>query len=360
MTISRPSYCTRETVAGALDIKESARLGGQLDRALESAADSIEGQLHRNFYPELDTRHFGWPNGQYARPWRLWLDANELISVTALVAGGVTVPATDYFLEPNTGPPYTRVEIDLDSASAFGAAGTHQRAIAITGLFGFRDDEEAAGQLAEALDATETQVDISSSNVGTGNLIRVDTERMLVTGRRMLDTGQDLAADLAAQNADVTVAVADGSSFNPDDVILIGGERMLVADVAGNTLVVKRAWDGSVLAAHTTGASVFAPRTLVVTRGVLGTAAATHSTAAAVAVHRPPALIRDLAVAESLNQLFQETSGYARRGGVVDNTRNAISVSNIRSSKDELGVSLDALRAKAYTRFGRKARIRAV
>jgi hypothetical protein len=354
-----PWYTTRETVKAALDIKETARSNAQIDRAIEAASRQIEGALHRRFYPEVRTLTWDWPNAQRARPWRLWLDANELISVTTLTAGGETIAASDYLLYPSSGPPYNRVEIDLDSSAAFSSGDTHQRAISITGLYGYRADEAPAGVLAGAVSTVgATTIDVSDgAEVGVGDLLRVDDERLLVTGRTMLDTGQNLGADLAASAAAVTVAVSDGTGYSVDEVLLIGSERMLVVDIAGNALTVKRAWDGSVLAAHTTGADIYAPRTLTVVRGALGTTAATHLTAAPVARHVPPGPVVALCVGLALAQVLGEQSGYARPEG---RSGSSSTVSSGRQRGQEIGVGLDALWKTAYAACGRKARTRAV
>lgn len=344
-------YCTREDVKKALDVKETARNDAQVDRAIEAATRTVDGLTHRRFWPHAGTRYFDWPNPQGGRTWRLWLDDIEAVSIDALVAGGVTIPATDYLLEPvNSGPPYNRIEVDLSSSSAFAAGPTHQRAIAATGLWGGCPAAEApAGALAEALDATETAVDVTDcAAIGVGHIIRADSERMIVTGKQMLDTGQNLGGNLTASTADVTVPVSTGSAYAVDEVILVDSERMLIVDIAGNNLTVKRAWDGTVLAAHTLGADIYAPRTLVVTRGALGTSAGTHDTAAALARHVVPGLVRNYALALALDTLLQERSGYAREVGSGDNTQEAT------------GRGLRALRDDVYAAHGRKARQRAV
>lgn len=341
-------YATREAVKSDLDVKLTARSDAQVDRAIESASRAVEGLTHRRFYPEVRTMTFDWPNGQAARPWRLWLDQHELIEVTALTVAGETIPPSDYFLRPDDGPPYTRVEIDLDSPAAFSAGGTHQRSISITGVFGYRADEAPAGQLAAALDSTATTVTVSDgAAVGVGDLLRVGDERLVVTGRAAASTGQTLQDPLTASNADTLVQVEDGTAFHADEVILLDAERMLIVDVAGNNLVVKRAWDGSVLAAHT-GSTVYAHRALTVERGALGTTAAAHDEGAAVVKHEAPGLIRELCEAEAINTLLQRHSGYARVIGTGDNQREAA------------GRALRDIRDQAYTRYARKARVRAV
>lgn len=348
----------------ALDYKETSRSHGQVDRALEAASDDVEGLTHRRFYPQTTTRFFDWPDLNRSRSWRLWLGANELISVTALSSGGVTIPPSAYFPRRSDNleePPYTHIEISLDSSAVFGGGVTTQRDITVTGVFGYTAAERTAGTLAAGLNSTQTTVDVSdSAAIGVGHLIRVEAERMLVVDKVMLDTGQNLAGDLTASAAGTTVPVANGTAYGVDETILIDAERMLIIDVAGNNLVVKRQWDGSTLAAHTTGADIYAPRRLVVERAAQGTVAASHGDGTAIGRHTPPSLIRDLCVAEALDQMLQEPAGYARAGAVQDNSHNSISVSNIRSSKYQLGIGIDGLRDRAYAAFGRKARIGAV
>ncbi|MGP3917679.1 hypothetical protein [Nonomuraea sp. 10N515B] len=363
MAVTRVCYCTREDVQRALDVKETARSFRQIDRAIESSSDAIDGGatganrgtgiLKRRFFPEVETRTFDWPNSQRARPWRLWLDQHELVSVTSLVAGGVTIASTDYFLRPDDGPPYNRVEIDLGSSAAFASGDTHQRAVSIAGTWCGTDITTAtAGTLAEALDATETGVDVSDSSlVGVGDLIVVDSERMLVTSKSMLDTGVNIDAgdSLTASASDVSITMSTTTNAPAvDEVILIDSERMLVVDVAGSVLTVKRAWDGSVLAAHSANADIYAPRTLNVVRGAYGTTAATHSNGAAVSRHVVPGLVRDFSLGLALVQLLGEQAGYARTAGTGENQREVT------------GRGLAQLRRDCIAAYGRKARIRGI
>ncbi|WP_181787213.1 hypothetical protein [Streptomyces phytophilus] len=340
----------------ALDSKSTARTSGQVDRAVESASRDVDRLCHRRFYPQIATRFFDFPSPQYARPWRLWLDDSELISVTSLSSGGTAINEADFFLEPNrSGPPYSRVEIDLAGPATFGGGDTHQRDITLTGLFGYRNDETQAGTLAAAVasaDATSITVDgPAAAALGVGSVLRLGAERLLVTARANADTGQNLGGDLTPQNNSVAVTVADGTVFAVDEVLLIGSERMLIVDIAGNTLTVKRGWDGSVLAAHTAGADVYAPRTLTVQRGALGTTAATHDSGAQVVRWDPPGPVRDLTLAEAVAQLTNEQTGYARtrRSGDGGSSERAMDAT-----------ALAALRDRVYASHGRKARVRAV
>ena len=350
--MTTPWYATREEIKAELDVKETARSNARIDRALADATDAVHGLCKRVFYPTLATRSWNWPNSQSGTSWRLWLDASEVISVTTLTSGGTTIAASDFLLEPNQyGPPYSHIEINLGSNAAFGGGSTHQRDITITGLFGYRNDETTAGTTVEALDTSETGIDVdaaTSAAVGVGSLLRIDSERVIVTARTNLDTGQTLGGSITNVNNIVTVAVQSGAAFAAGETILIDSERMLVEDIAGNNLTVRRAWDGSTIAAHTAGAAIYAPRTLTVERGALGTTAATHSSGATVYRWDPPGPVRQLCVAEALTDLLQGRSGYARTAGSGE------------SEREMSGRGLKDLRDRVYASHGRKGRTRAV
>jgi len=349
-------YTSREDVASALDIKEVAHNSVQLDRAIGSASRSIEGRLKRTLYPVTATRYFDWPNRSYSRAWRLWLDENELISVSSLISGGTALAPGDYFLEPvNSGPPYRYIETNQNSSGAFQSGGTGQRAIAITGVFGYSDEQDPAGALAEALDASETAVDVTDASlIGVGDLLLVDGERMAVTARSALDTTNDILTDLTAVKNNVTVSITPGAAFAVGEIIIVDAERMKIIDRTTSTLTVLRAYDGTVLQAHTTGAGIFALRTLTVERGAVGTTAATHLTAAPVTKWVVPEGIRALATAEALNIIEQETAGYGRRVFSDEAERDSAGAEN------SAGMGLPDLRAQMKTRYGRKYRKRAV
>jgi hypothetical protein len=344
-------YTTREAVKTALDVMETARANTLVDDAIESSSRSVESQLNRRFYPWTGTRYFDWPPQPPSWPWRLWLYQHEVISVSLLVAGGVTIPAANYNLEPvNDGPPYDRIEIKLSTSSAFSAGSTYQRAVAATGVFGYTADVDPAGTLAAAITTTSaTTCDVTDSGIiGIGDTILVDSERMLVTNKAQLTTGQTITGDLAATAAGVTVGIQSGTAVAVGETILVDSERMLVVDQAGNNLTVRRAFDGSVLATHTTGATVYAPRRLTIVRGALGTTAATHLIAAPVSKGSVPGPVHELATAETLTALLQKQAGYARTVSAGDMVREVT------------GRGLADIRAQAFAAYGRKVRGRAV
>lgn len=348
-------YATREDIMSALDAKGATRSGVQLDRALSAGSAAVNALCQRDFAPVIETRYFDWPNDQTARSWRLWLDRNEVISVSALVSAGVTIAGSSYNLEPaNTAPPYNRIEIKIDGPAAFGGASSYQRSIAVTGLFGYSDDSAPAGTLVGALNSSATAVTVAdSAAVGVGSLLRIGTERMVVTRKRLVASGQTLQTPVTAKTNEVLIGVTNGAAFTEGEVLTLGAERMLIQDIAGNSLSVRRAWDGSVLDAHTSDA-IYVPRLLTVVRAAAGTTAATASDGAAITRWAPPAPVHNLAVAEAMDILLQEQAGYARtlraQSGIGAGSRSVAAVAT----------ELEALRGRVAISHGRQARTRAV
>lgn len=336
-------YCTREDVKNALDIQTSAFANDRVDRAINSATEDVEGQLRRHFYPYDTTHTFDWLDHQYSLVWRLWLDQRELaLPATAVVTNGTDI-TTSVMFRPDQGAPYDRIEVDTSTSAAFTAGNTYQRAISVTGTFGYQYKTAAAGTLVTALNATtDTTTTVSDSSlVGVGSLLICGTERLLVTAKNLVDTTATLGGNLDAQDKTTTVPVSNGALIHQGEIITIDSERMLVTDIASNNLIVKRAADGPVLAAHTSGAPIYASRLVTVTRASLGTVKASHSIGATVSVFQYPTLVRQLTIAEAVTNLIQEKSGYARAVGTDTVT-------------ETIGKGLIDLRKRAFTAHGRK------
>ena len=345
-------YVTREACMRAADIKYPAYFNTQVDEVIEASSRSIEGVCHRRFYPYDDTRYFDWPDPQYGWPWRLWLDNNELISLTGLGSGQVTIPVNEVNLEPNGfGPPYTYFELQRNYSIAFSGGKTPQRSIEVTGTFGYTNQQEVAGALYTGIDNSQTTLITTNAQlVETGHVLTIGTERLIVTNRDMWDTSQTVlnAAGLAASVKDASVTVTTGSLFFSGETIIIDDERMLILAITGNNLVVRRTWEGTPVNTHATGAKIYVPRLCTVTRAALGTTAAAHSTSAAITRLKIPGLVRELALAESLNELQQRTAGYARQIGTGEYGREA------------RGLSLQDLRDRVWAKYARKNRHRGV
>lgn len=324
-------YCTREDVMFALASKSTAYNAAQIDREIEAASRSIERALFRKFYPFKGTRHMDWPGvlRRTTPSYRLWLDENEMLVIDSVTSGGVAIATGDIIPYPTDEPPYNRIELDRSGSATFGSGSTPQNDVALTGTFGFCDDNEAATALSAAITTVGalTCNVLNSAAVGIGQLIKIDSELLIVTDKSLLataDTGT-LTEDMGAE----TLAVTNGALYGKNEVLTLGSERVRVVEIAGNNLIVQRAFDGSALAAHTT-ATVYAPRTLTVSRGVLGTAPATHLSAAGVSRNVAPGPVRQLAVGLSLVAVEQENAAYARTIGSGENTR----ASSGRSIKD--------------------------
>lgn len=349
--MGQPPYACREDVKNALDVAETARSDAQVDRLLLGASRSIEALTHRRFYPEHGSRVFDWPTDQYSYSWRLWLNQHEVVSVDSIRTGNSPLHPSEYFLEPAaSGPPYTRVDINLEAGGAFGTgASGYQHAVQITGLFGYTAETRDAAELVGVVASADTTLTVTDgSTIGVGSLLLVDDEYVQVTGRVMADVGQTVTADLSANSGDVVMRVDDGTAFHEGELLLVDGERMQVVDLTPTAVVVRRRWDGSPLATHTAGATVHASRTLRVARGQLGTLPANHIGGATVRAHVVPELIRELAIAETIVALGREQSGYARTIGAGEGVRAAP------------GGDLKDLREQVRIAYGRRVRNRAV
>lgn len=380
--ISRPCYSFREETQRSIDFVDGVDQQAAMDRALMSAADNIEGEFHRDFYPWDGTKFFDYPNYSYAEPWRLHLGRHDLVCLTQLQSpgnsggsGGVSIPLWQVLLRPANpwrGFPRTSIELDRSTAAVWNPGATPQNAIWATGTWGFTADADQACTLAANVGSSDQVITVSDgSKCGPGDVLILGYgrgsapfpaflgtagaiapylgERVIAYDRSFVTTGLTQSgtgcqSDAAADNALVT---SGSGSLNAGEVILLDQERMLVEQVTAGVATVRRGWDGTVLALHD-AAAVYAGRQLSVIRAELGTAASAYSSGAAVYRHRPPSLIRDLAIAEAVNQVEQEGSGYARMTGGGE------------AAMPAPGVALADKWDECRTRFGRKARISAI
>jgi hypothetical protein len=385
MTISRACYANRTDIQRSIDFKDGLDVNAALDRANMSAADNIDGQMHRVFFPSDDTRYFDWPaqggsgGGQYAEPWRLYLNENDLTVMTSLVSGGVTIPLNAVYLEPVNNPQkgrpfYTYLELDRSQSYAFGNQGqTPQHNIAIGGTWAYGALADPAGDLAVAVTST-TQATVTTtdgSQAGPGDLIVLGYgqaaapfpaaygyagaigaytgERILITDVSTVTTGltQSGSGVTTASSSDQALTTTGSGALNAGEVIVLDQEDMLVEQIVGSVVTVRRSWNGTTLSAHS-GATIYAFRQYSVLRGQLGTTASTYSAAAPVFKHRIPPLVHDLSIAEAAGQVLQEGSGYARTVGSGEAAHPAP------------GIALMDKWDEARTRHGRKARHRGV
>ena len=358
MAVYRACYTTREDVQRALDIAPSLIDYARIDRAVQSASEDIDGLTHRRFFFSYETHYWDWPNFQYSYPWRIWLDQAELASVTApyapvVTTGGSTIPSSQIFWRTggswNYGPPFSAVELNRSTTAAFGVSETPQQDVAITGYFGYWTAKNSAGTLASNVSST-TATTLNCSDaaaIGVGDVLTVDNEMMLVQDRGWFDTSQTLASGASTAMSSDNTLTFSGGAFYAGEVLLLDSEQMLILTVSPTAYVVKRAWNGTVLATHS-GSEVYAERALTVSRGDYGSTAATHTSGASLSVNKIPPLVADLALSESINSVLQETAGYAATMGEAG------------ASQKTTGGDLQSLRDQVLTRYGRKNRQRVV
>lgn len=312
--MSAPSYATVEQLQAAADFKTTAYETDRLKRHLLAASRQIEERFHRRFYPLTQTVTYTDPPTVTPRRTQnagFWLE-DDLLALTAATVDDVAQTVADIELYPSAyGPPYSWI----------GLTGSD---IDVTGRWGYSEDSEFVGIITENLGASTGAVDINdgaAAEIGILDLIKINDEQILVTGKTWKDTGDNTSGALTADVSDTTVTAGD--DYTVGELILIDSERMLIVDKTGSDLTVKRGWDGSVLAAHSSGADVYAQRTINIDRGAAGTTAAAHSSNDQINRSVPPQAITELCIAEALVKYAQETAGYARTIGSGDNERES-------------------------------------
>jgi hypothetical protein len=366
MAITRACYANREQVRRALDVQQSAYADTVLDRKIQAASGAVDRLCMRKFYPLTTTYNWDWPNYQYAYPWRLWLDQRELAGPPTLVQSGpflltpVTITSGQYLLLPQSGPPYTHMELRRDTNAAFGNNTTPQYDIQITGPFGYWLQTQQAATLASAIiSSSQTNVTLTANGlVDVGNTLVIGSERMLVTDSQYVNTGISPSAGCTTSSAaDNTLTVPDGTQFAAQEVILLDSEWMLIQYIIGNNLIVKRAYSGSVLATHNLP-PIMARRQLTVSRAFLGTTAATYTQGATVSIDVYPDLVTELTIAEATVGMIQGQTGYA-------NTQQATWYGQVQRNQGQQpenfpGPGLPDLRLQCYDAYGRKVRSRVI
>jgi hypothetical protein len=184
----------------------------KIDLVLQEVSRWMDEYCGRNFRVYSGAMYFFAEYGDL-----LQLD-RDLISITSLKSDSngsgtydQTWTTTDYHLEPYNAAadekPYTQIRTSPQSSRGFPAG--VRKGIEITGKWGFWERLSSAGTLAEALDDSETAIDMTA-----------------------------------------------GHSIKPLMTILVGAEQMFVSEVATNALAVQRGVNGTTAATALTGAAV--------------------------------------------------------------------------------------------------------
>jgi hypothetical protein len=363
MAVFRATYCTRQDVMSAPDIRFTADMVRHVDSGIDAAVDDVEGLCHRRFWNAVETNAYDWPNFQRAYPWRIWTDEKEIadkdgsgpLAYPPVILTGVQspspqqIPLSALFWQPrNYGPPWNAIEINRATSYSYGLSNTPQEDVSVSAVVGYWSRTRPAGTVPSSLDSSSSSVIVSdSAAIGVGDVLIAGTEQMLVSDMFFVDTSvQASSGGTTASSADDVLAVPDGTAFAPGEVLMIDAEQMLITNITGDALTVERAFGGTVLAVHESP-ELYAQRQLSVIRGFGGTEAASYDSGTALLASLVPGQVRELAIAESLNYVFQKTSGYARTLGEA-------------GSSPVPGGSLPDLRDRVYTAYGRQGRQRVV
>jgi len=176
------SYATLSELKGVLGVSSTTD-DTVMRKMLEASTKAIDTYTNRFFYITIETKYYDGAK-------TLWID--DLLSVTTLKTdedGDATyeneLETTDYILYPLNLYPKTRIEINPNGDYSSFASGV-RKGVEIAGIWGFgfgttSDTYIAETTLAEALDATETDVDVASAtNLSAGHTILVGTEQMYI------------------------------------------------------------------------------------------------------------------------------------------------------------------------------------
>jgi len=248
-------YCSREELKAAFDLPTDVR-DTAIDIAIAEGSRAVDALLGRRdgaFIPRTQTRYYRWDPPTVAPTWRLWLD-EWLISLTGLTgeSGAVTIPVGDVFLEPvNEGPPYTWLEVDQSSSDAsarFSAGNTRQRAIAVTGSWGFQADTVAAGTVQNTTEISESGTSLKLSDgdlVEVGHPLLIEDEQLFVSEKTGLGQGTVTATVERGVNGTTAVTHATNTPIYryrvPDDV-----RQLALAEALASNVLFLRGYQESV------------------------------------------------------------------------------------------------------------------
>lgn len=221
-------YCRLSHVkADITGLSGITTIDAELARGIEEESRIIDAYVRRFFYSRLATRYFERRPNTCRERLRLVGEtgqAVDVISISALTIDDdedydydsyTLTENTHYWLtdrwSPNEGP-YAALEL-IPGNTTLSTWPMQRRGIKVVCLEGFSQDTEAGGTTAEALDASETGVDMTA-----------------------------------------------GHGTEIGDTLIIDSEQMDVNAVSTDTLTVTRGINGTVAATHLTGATVLRRR----------------------------------------------------------------------------------------------------
>lgn len=172
-------YCTLDAIKDELGETGTAN-DARLRRYIANASLAIEQATGRTFLPVTATKYFDVPDCND----RLFLAYEDLLSITTLTDQTGTVTSGNYWLYPLNMYPKHSIVLDVDSLGrAFEYDDEPNRAIAVTGQWGYSADTAATGlTLGAAIASTTAQgVVLSGAGCEVGWTLLVDNEAMFVS-----------------------------------------------------------------------------------------------------------------------------------------------------------------------------------
>jgi hypothetical protein len=192
----------------------------------EIASRMFDGTCRRTFYPRSETRYYDHPENTA----RLKVD-DDLLEVTTFTTnnGDDSVSASDYYLmcgDSYNLTPYDRIVMKLDGGQPnLLYSGTPQKANAVTGMWGYHEDWDAAWQDSNdtvqddgGIDASVTTITVSDADGAdiygitprfkVQRLLKIDDEYVYVTA---VNTSTDKLTVIRGVNG-TTAAVHDNGA----------------------------------------------------------------------------------------------------------------------------------------------------
>lgn len=172
-------YCTLDDLKaelGETGTTNDARLG----RYIAQASRAIEQFTGRTFYPITATKYFDAPRDGYS----LFLSYEDLLTLTTLTDDTGVITSTYYWLYPLNMTPKHSIVLDTDSLGrGFQYDEDPQRAISITGQWGYSDDYQLTGLTlgAAVSSTTATTVTLSGMGAQVGMMLLIDSEALHVS-----------------------------------------------------------------------------------------------------------------------------------------------------------------------------------
>lgn len=173
-------YCTLDALKSELGDTGTANVA-RYRRYIANASRAIEDVTGRTFVPVTATKYFDAP---VRCPDRLFLEYDDLLSITTLEDQTGAITSADYWLYPlNMTPRHSIVLNTTDLGRAFEYDDDPEKAITITGQWGYCNDTVATGLTlgAAIINTTGTSITLSSTTCETGWTLLIDSEALFVS-----------------------------------------------------------------------------------------------------------------------------------------------------------------------------------